>query len=319
MAGPSASLASRAARLQPARPRRAARTDGGSDGEGPPVAASLREVREVMRGLELLKGAMQAMEAAVGGLQASLEAMVDAKLHHFKEEVLPSYRDALFAHVDRRLEAMAEAFTNQLARPAEATERLDRAARDANLVVHGLAEDAREDPAATAAGLFRDELGPPAPVLDARRLGAPDAPGRPRPRPRPLLVQSQSVTAKHAALKRSKVLRARRVFLDVDMTPAQQAARTALEPLFREAKARGDRPFWRAARLFVHTGERVQEVFGTARPPRGAPPRGRGAPPGAVPAPVATGPPVPGPAMPPPDNAPMPPATGPGPGSRAVA
>ena len=101
---------------------------------------------------------------------------------------------------------------------------------------------------------------PPAPVLNARRLGAPGLSGRSRPRP--MLINFQSVTAKHAALKRSKALRGRQVYLDVDLTPAQQAVRTALRPQFGAAKASGHQPYWRAERLFVRANGRVDEVPG---------------------------------------------------------
>jgi hypothetical protein len=39
--------------------------------------------------------------------------------------------------------------------------------------------------------------------------------------------------------------------LDEDLTPTQQARKSELWPLFKEAKAAGKRAFWRAVKLFV--------------------------------------------------------------------
>ena len=207
-------------------------------------------------------------------MEARMAALGAALSEHFEQQVLPAFRASVLRDVDERMQGYHAAFQDKMARMAETTEHHDRAARAANLVVHGLPEQTQENPVARATGLFPESDGPPAPVLNARRLGAPGLPGRSRPRP--MLIHFQSVTAKHAALKRSKVLRGRQVYLDVDLTPAQQAARTALRPQFGAAKASGHQPYWRAERLFVRANGRVDEVFPGPRPPPGAPgPGGR--------------------------------------------
>ena len=269
--------------------RKTPRTGGGSDDEGPTL-------REVLKHLEDMEAKAEAREAR---MEARMAALGAALSEHFEQQVLPAFRASVLRDVDERMQGYHAAFQDKMARMAETTEHHDRAARAANLVVHGLPEQTQENPVARATGLFPESDGPPAPVLNARRLGAPGLPGRSRPRP--MLIHFQSVTAKHAALKRSKVLRGRQVYLDVDLTPAQQAARTALRPQFGAAKASGHQPYWRAERLFVRANGRVDEVFPGPRPPPGAPgpgaarssgrarapgtgpPRGTGAPPGTAP------------------------------------
>ena len=276
MVTPPAAMASAIARFGTGRSRKAPRTETGSDDEEP-------SNREIMQCLKTMQAALTAVGDVVGGLEAKLEA----RLVHFEEHVLAQHRADVLREVDQRLRGMAEHFDNKLAQLAASTERHDRAARAANLVVHGLSEEPREDPVGRAVGLFPVAEGPAAPLLDARRLGAPGPPGRSRPRP--LLINFASVSAKHAALKHSKVLRSRQVYLDEDLTPAQRAARTALRPRYMTAKAAGHQPFWRGERLFVRVGGRVGEVLSEARPPSGAPAPGT-APASGGPAPSGAGP-----------------------------
>jgi hypothetical protein len=44
--------------------------------------------------------------------------------------------------------------------------------------------------------------------------------------------------------------------LDEDLTPAQQAHKSELWPLFKEAKAAGKHAFWRAVKFFIN-GTRI--------------------------------------------------------------
>jgi len=54
-----------------------------------------------------------------------------------------------------------------------------------------------------------------------------------------------------AALRRCKGLAGTKLGLDEDLTPTQQARKSELWPLFKEAKAVGKRAFWHAIELFV--------------------------------------------------------------------
>ncbi len=59
-----------------------------------------------------------------------------------------------------------------------------------------------------------------------------------------------------AALRGRKGLTGTKLGLDEDLILAQQARKSELWPLFKEAKAASKRTFWRAAELFVN-GTRI--------------------------------------------------------------
>ena len=64
--------------------------------------------------------------------------------------------------------------------------------------------------------------------------------------------------AKHDALKHSKELRAKKVYLDADLTPAQQATRRVKADRYRQLRDEGKKPFWRADRHFFYVHDKVQ-------------------------------------------------------------
>jgi hypothetical protein len=55
-----------------------------------------------------------------------------------------------------------------------------------------------------------------------------------------------------AALRRRKGLAGSKLGLDKDLTPTQQACKSKLWPLFKEAKVVGKRTFWRTTELFIN-------------------------------------------------------------------
>ena len=214
------------------RASKAPRTEG-SDDEGPALRGVTRALDAMQAAIDTLQQGLSELQVGVSGL----EGKVDAKLLTLEQQVLPAFRTSLLREMDQKCQSLAEVLENKLVTLTEATDGNDRAARAANLVVYGLPEHAQEEAGRRAAALFQRADGPPAPVLDARRLGPRGASGRTRPRP--LLLNFQSVSAKHAALNRSRALRGQQVYLDTDLTLAKQAARTALRPRFLEAKRPG--------------------------------------------------------------------------------
>jgi hypothetical protein len=56
----------------------------------------------------------------------------------------------------------------------------------------------------------------------------------------------------HAVLRRHKGLVGTKLGLDEDLTPVQQACKSEMWPLFKEAKATSKRAFWHTAKLFVN-------------------------------------------------------------------
>ena len=77
--------------------------------------------------------------------------------------------------------------------------------------------------------------------------------------PRPILVKFRSIDAKHAAYKHSKTLRAKKIYLDSDLTPAQREQRTGKRDRYQHLKTQGARPFWREDRLFYYVNGAVKE------------------------------------------------------------
>jgi hypothetical protein len=66
-----------------------------------------------------------------------------------------------------------------------------------------------------------------------------------------IIILYISVTFFSILLRGCKGLAGTRLGLDEDLTPTQQARKSELWPLFKEAKAASKRTFWRAVKLFV--------------------------------------------------------------------
>jgi hypothetical protein len=74
-----------------------------------------------------------------------------------------------------------------------------------------------------------------------------------RARPGAMLLKFATSEDRQAALRGRKGLARTKLGLDEDLTPAQQARKSELWPLFKEAKAAGKRAFWRAVELFINS------------------------------------------------------------------
>ncbi len=196
-----------------------------------------------------------------------LAAVSDMKAEHQQQIEQQEARHR--ADVQRMLERV-ERVENELAQLRAAAESRDRASRACNLIIKGLPEEPRGQSTPQAVSeLFPVSPGDtPVPILEARRLG-PRSTGAVT-RPRAILVKFTSVSAKHAALKHSKALRSRQIYLDTDLTPQQRQIRTQKRDRFLHLKAQGSRPFWRDERLFVNEAGRIRED----RVPPPAPPSG---------------------------------------------
>lgn len=215
------------------------------------------------------------IQKAFGGFKTQMEQVIDDKIKQ-----LETAFDAKLAAFTARHGAQVEVLNNRVAYLERQLDVQDRTARANNLIIFGLPEDTAQPERNLQAKVT--ELFPgsspttSAATLEVRRLG------RPREgagiKPRPVLAKFVSNSAKHAALQHSKTLRARRIYLDTDMTPAQQRVRTAGRDRFAALKAAGEKPFWREERLFCYRDGRPHEVTGLPPPP----------PPPAGPAPMQT-------------------------------
>ena len=143
----------------------------------------------------------------------------------------------------------------------------DRNDRKTNLVVQGIAEgESQAGLAVKMASMLRPPSGS---VVEAFRLGSPRVGAS---RPRPVLVRFNTVQAKHTALKTSKELRVKKVYLDADLTERQQEIRRQKGQRYRELRDKKARPFWREERLFYYSGDRVVEDKGVLPGPPRPPP-----------------------------------------------
>ena len=208
-------------------------------------------------------------------------AAVQAELSATRQE-LSSTKQAL-ASAESRLSAVTtsgqaedtrlQTALNRVSEVQHRQEAADKASRACNLVLKGLAEEVPGQSTDSHVDDVLQATGGAVPVLEARRLGAPrqSQAGRPAA-PRPVLVRFPTESAKHAALKHSKALRARRVYMDPDLTPAQQRTKASKGDKFQLLKQRGMHPFWRGELLFFREGERAVEFTGEISP---GPPSGQ--------------------------------------------
>ena len=165
-----------------------------------------------------------------------------------------------------RLKAVVSAAQDRIVALEAKVEMQDRSAREAHLILQNLPEgESRADLPGKVGSLLRPS---PGAMITTFRLG-PLRDGGNR-RPRPVLVKFTSVQAKHDALKHSRELRGQKIYLDADLTPAQQGVRRAKAGRYRQLRDEGKKPFWRADRLFYYVQGRVQEEG----VPPGPPPRG---------------------------------------------
>ena len=141
----------------------------------------------------------------------------------------------------------------------------DRAARAANIFIHGLTEEAGDEHARICSMFPAVQE---AKIVEATRLGRPTGTtGRAGTnRPRPVRVRFANVQSKHQALQAGRDLRSRQVYVDVDLTPLQQQAKRAKRDRYLALKQQGLRPFWKAERLYFNRDGGVFEDVGQPTP-----------------------------------------------------
>ena len=132
----------------------------------------------------------------------------------------------------------------------------ERTQRSANLVVHCLPETDGVSPEAAFSRASADAGLPETTFLSATRLGRQRQAGG---KPRPLLVKLPTEEAKHELFGRSQAFRQFRVFLDDDLSLAEQASRRSQMPDFMALKRAGLKPYWRLDRILYNQGGRPRQ------------------------------------------------------------
>ena len=172
------------------------------------------------------------LERSLQGLKTELQEGLANTLAAFKAETTQQVAEATQqAQVARQeaqsLRADLSAVQDKYAGLESRVEGADRAARAANLVVHGLKEE-EGDVHAKICSMFPAVQG--SSIVEATRLGRPTGTTGAlagTSRPRPVRVRFATVQAEHQALQAGKDLRSRQVYVDVDLTPLQQQAKRA--------------------------------------------------------------------------------------------
>jgi hypothetical protein len=215
-------------------------------------------------------GDLQDLRDQVAILQATVEKILEtqptsASIEEQLQRQLGGFKANIEALIASYVTAALEPLMGKIKDLEDKLEAFDRAGRAGNLILKNKAEPIGETPQslfATVQGLLQVTPGRPAPTLvEVRRLGKPVT-DRPRPHPRPVFIKFASVTAKHAALSVSKVLRARQLYLDVDLTRAQKDSRWAQRDRYRFLREHGMRPYWREDRIYVVNYGRAEEDTG---------------------------------------------------------
>jgi hypothetical protein len=201
------------------------------------------------------------MASMLNNLQAGFQAKLDAQEKAFTECI--QERDRQILDLTNQLNSLQQ-------KCAGATEEVEaRAARRSNIVVHGI----QESIAAHALKSFfskqcAEALGDcfsPRDIIDVYRLGRRPAAAASAPsKPRPVLVKFSSVAVRDAAMRSKRGFKTEegKLFLDPDLTPAEQKQKRALGPTFRALRQHKMRPFWRNAVLFFYpdpAGQRFEQ------------------------------------------------------------
>ena len=185
-------------------------------------------------------------------------------------------RAELQREIRTEMTAQAAVFKDEIAKLKGASEQQDRAARAMHMIVKGVPEKPTEP--VTVANIGQILPGAEHAATEVRRLGREKETAGALPRP--ILVKFRSIDAKHAAYKHSKTLRAKKIYLDSDLTPAQREQRTGKRDRYQHLKTQGARPFWREDRLFYYVNGAVKEDSCT---PPGPPPPPADVPSGSTP------------------------------------
>jgi hypothetical protein len=194
-------------------------------------------------------------------IRSLVESVINEKFEAFKQQISQQLTTVEARHASEK-----EALTNKITALEKAVEDTHRSMRANNLVLHGLKEDNPQTEAnlkGSVQQLLENSAGGSAPIqiLSVQRLGKPRT--TPSDRPRPIRIVLSDGSSRASALQRSKDLRQRKLYLDVDLTPQQQHIHTSKQDRYRILKNNDMRPFWRGERLMVIRDGVVSEDTGS--------------------------------------------------------
>lgn len=225
-------------------------------------------------------------ERALQHSQAAQAEAAQLQIQQAAARIRTEFEAKLTAERERSRSVVAE-LQGKIVELTNRVEGHDRTRRENNLVLHNMKEGERPAELSSKVQRLLPEVQGSG-VVEVKRIGPPRQ--DPAAKPRPVLVRFTTSDNKHAALKSSRQLRQQQLYLDQDLTAAQQRARTSRRGRYLELKEHGARPFWRYDRLY-YTDSAGHVVLDTGAPvPRPAGTRGavpRPAPPAASANPTA--------------------------------
>jgi hypothetical protein len=147
------------------------------------------------------------------------------------------------ATVEETMRARDELVFNKLAALESQNDALEKTIKSPNALLFGVEESIREAQFTEVKALLGAVR-----IEETRRLGKFDPKSK---RPRPVLIRFASTADKHAAFKKSKLLRQNfKITIDDDLTTKQRAGRAALLPHALALRNDGWTTFWRGDILF---------------------------------------------------------------------
>jgi hypothetical protein len=152
------------------------------------------------------------------------------------------------ATVEETMRARDELMFNKLTALESQNDALEKTIKSPNALLFGVVESIEEAQLTEVKALFGAVR-----IMETRRLGKFDPKSK---RPRPVLMRFASTADKHAAYKKSKLLRQNfKITIDDDLTTKQRAGRAALLPHALALKNDGWTTFWRGDILFKVKGQ----------------------------------------------------------------
>eukprot|EP00884_Botryococcus_braunii_P001228 jgi/Botrbrau1/11105/Bobra.0219s0014.1 len=150
--------------------------------------------------------------------------------------------------VEETMRARDELLFNKPAALESQNDALEKTMKSPNALLFGVEESIGEAQLTEVKHLFGAVR-----IEETRRLGKFDPKAK---RPRPVLIRFVSIADKHAAFKKSKVLRQNfKITMDDDLTTKQRGGRAALLPTALALRNEGWTTFWRGDILFKVKGQ----------------------------------------------------------------
>jgi hypothetical protein len=152
------------------------------------------------------------------------------------------------AIVEETMRARDELIFNKLVALESHEDALEKIIKSPNALLFGVEESIGEAQLSQVKSLFGSIR-----IDETRRLGKFDNKAK---RPRPVLIKFGSIADKHAAFKKSKLLRQNfKVSMDDDLTAKQREGRATLMPQALALRNEGWTTFWRGENLFKVKGQ----------------------------------------------------------------